>query len=371
MLPLIEGNDKPIPIPPTKLKVNDLVIFKDRQQNLIFHRLIYINPSQNLFLTKGDNNPKPDHPITKSQIIAKAHNIKRNQKTINIHTIYQTQATLYLQSLYHLVKQLQLQHVPFIFLKGLPVHFYINQHIPFRLFADNDILIQTKDLKQTTKILHRLGFKSHHSKTNTYKSQLNFIKPTKPFPIVIDLHLEPAISFTKIPTLIKLTPTKHITKYLFNHTQTINYQNINLPILSNEALLIYLLLHLFHHNFKGYHRFQLIQDLITKKTINWSKFSQDVTSLGYENIIYPGLKLIQKLYLPDLTIPHISTSFTAKIITFFLCHQPLEKNFIDQTRHQAARQRLFLTFLLAPTPLKFKFKQTLKPTTIKTAIKHY
>ncbi len=367
MSPLILPIDRPIPKSIKKLEIDELIIFKQKSK-LILHRLVYISPNQKIIITKGDNNFFPDSPINKSKIIGKVRQIKRQNRIITPNSIYKIQSSLYLKYLNQIVAKLHQQQINFIFLKGIPLHLYINNHIPYRIYADNDLLIHRSDFTKVKNIFTNLGF--YPAKT-TRSTQINFIKDTHPFPIVIDLHLEPAISFTKITSLAKLTPTTKLTKYLFHHLQTFTYQNISYPILDNETLLFYLLLHLFHHNFRGYHRFQLIHDLIIRKSIDWQKFQQLTLKLNYQNIIYPGLKLIQKLYLPNLSLPHLNPSLASRLSTFYFLHLPLTHFFITQTRFQAARQRLLLTMLLAPTSIHNKFKHFFSPITLRSIFATY
>ncbi len=367
MSPLLLSVDKPIPESIKKLKTDELIIFKQKNK-LIFHRLIYISPNQKIIITKGDNNFFPDSPINKSKIIGKVRQIKRQNRIISPSSIYKIQSSLYLKYLNQIVTKLHQQQINFIFLKGIPLHLYINNHIPYRIYADNDLLIHRSDFAKVEKIFTNLGF---YPAETTHSTQINFIKDTHPFPIVIDLHLEPAISFTKITSLAKLTPTTKLTKYLFHHLQTFTYQNISYPILDNETLLFYLLLHLFHHNFRGYHRFQLIHNLIIRKPINWQKFQQLTLKLNYQSIIYPGLKLIQKLYLPNLSLPYLKPSIASRLSTLYLLHLPPTYFFITQTRFQAAHQRLLFTLLLAPSSISYKIKQLFSPTTLKNIFTTY
>ncbi len=369
MLPTLLPEDKPLPLPAKNLQPNDFLLFKNNNNQLIFHRLIYKHPTQDIFITKGDNNLLPDPPIQKAQILAKVIKVKRKHQILTIANLYQTQSTLYLKHLHTLINQFQHHRLPFILLKGVPLHLYINQQTPQRIFADNDLLIRSKDFSHVHQIFLKLKFKP--ISPNNHTNQINYLKPTKPFPIIIDFHLKPAISFTKIPQLAQLTPSYQLTSYLFNNTQTFKVKQTNFPILNNEALLIYLLLHLFHHNFKGYHRFQLIADLIKQKSINWTKFQQDVLQLNYQNIVYPGLKLIQHLYLPKLTLPQLNPSPTSRFLSHHFNHQPLTNHFITQTRTQAARQRLLLTLLLAPTPFTKKLTTFLKPSTYISIFRTY
>lgn len=79
MLPLLkEGNIIEI-TNPRSLRLGDLVVFKFKKKNLIVHRIVKMD--RNNIITKGDNRPLCDIPITHQDVIGKV--IKVGVKRVN------------------------------------------------------------------------------------------------------------------------------------------------------------------------------------------------------------------------------------------------------------------------------------------------
>ena len=125
---------------------------------------------------------------------------------------------------------------------------------------------------------------------------MSFSKPAKDFFVVIDLHKEPAIGLTKVTEANKLLPISALTNYLFQHKRIIKINSVSYQILDNEALVVYLLIHFFHHNFKGAHRMTFIDNLIRNNKINWKEAEKIIDSLRLRGFIYPCILLLQKYH---------------------------------------------------------------------------
>lgn len=361
MAPLILPNDKIIIVKASSLKVNNIVVFK-KEERLIAHRLIYVSPTKDFFVTKGDNNLKSDGKIKPSQILGKVNSVKRNGETIKLSHIYLSQSSAYLEELTKINKVLGQKCIPYIFLKGLPLHLHLGQTFPKRLYLDADILINKTDLTQVDKILVYLGFKKQKhtlfDKKIKGSTQISYLKETNPFPVIIDLHLEPAIGFTKLKSINKLLPsTKQFTQHLFKNVQEINLNKRNFPILSTEALILYFFLHLYHHNFHGAHRLEFMDAIIRSQKIDWDKVVATTRKFNFTNFVFPGISILRQHYETPFPAAFIKaiTPFPAQRLVVKVIAK-LISPFNSGARAQEGAKRAILLFLLSPSSLTLKIK---------------
>jgi len=227
------------------------------------------------------------------------------------------------------------------------------------LYLDADLLIKRKDFNKAKKILIKLGYRKEQSellgKTVRNPTQITLIKDTKPFLTAIDLHLEPAIGFTKIRSFNQLIPSlKLFEKHLFENTQIVSINNTKFPILNTNTLIIYLLIHLFHHNFKGPHRMQLIDSLIRNQKINWNEIQNIIYKFKLENFTYPSLLTLKRYYQTPIPHEDISPTFGQKLVSCILIRLISPFNMGSRAREGAIR--FILLILLSPTPSMQKFK---------------
>gem|GEM_PF-4279311 len=346
-------------------KLNDivLILLKD---NMVAHRLVYLNHQRNYYLTKGDNNLHTDPPTTRSNILGIVTHIKRNGKIILLSHLYLTQSIAYISELSLLHRLFSKHRLPYLILKGLPVHLFITSLPPSRLYCDLDLLIKPKSLPLACKLLMRLGFqeKIEPRLTPLPPTQYTFFKQTPLSPIIIDLHTEPAVSFTRLPHLNQLLPSlPKITNLLWKNQVLFSQNQDQYPLLNHTTLLFFLFLHLYHHNFHGGHRLDLICELIKTQKINWKQLVKQINTTQTNNFVYPTLILLHKYY-PTLPIPpnflssmsstNILANSLASLLMFFI--QPF--NSLGKTRNRFLR--LLLLTLLSPKPLHSKFFLLLK-----------
>ncbi len=353
MMPLILPGDKPVVKKAAKYKVNDIVVF-NKSGRLIAHRIIYILPSGKYFITKGDNKLKADGKIKKSQILGKVEVIERNGQIIRLSHFYLSQSSVYLEQLKKINKAFVNNNISYIILKGLPLHIHFNHAPPQRIYFDADLLIERRDLRKTTKILNKLGYKKIRpilfGRKIRSPLQISFIKKTKPFHTTIDLHLEPSIGFVKLGKLNQLLPSiKPFQKHLFNNTNLISVNKTKLPILETETLIVSLLLHLFHHNFQGAHRIHFINSLIVNQKIDWSIIAKITYKFKLENLVYPGLLTLKRYYQTPIPCGKISPTFGQKLISCTIIK--LVSSFSSARKTQEGIKRFVFLVLLSPAPL--------------------
>ncbi len=361
MLPLIKLSDKSLLSKTHSFKINDIIAF-NKKGLLIAHRLIYVYPQKNFFVTKGDNNLKADGKIKPSQILGKVEEIEREGQKIRLGHVYLSQSINYLRELNRINIEFNNNGLAYIILKGLPLHLHFSKTPPRRLYFDADILIPKKDLVKASVILKNLGFRRLQlrlfAKSIKNPSQITFIKNTRPFPVAIDVHLEPAIALTKVKSLNRLIPkTSQFTKYLFDNIQEIKVENSVFPILKTDELVLYLMLHFYHHNFNGIHRLELINTVIKKEKINWDNISNLAKKFRFENFIYSVI-LMHKKYsntkIPSSFIKEITPSFFPRLSATIIANAI--NPFNSGGRTEEGIKRFLLLMLLSPVPITRKLE---------------
>lgn len=343
MIPLIHPEDKVIVKSSKNFQINDIVVFS-KNDKLVAHRVIHI-PRKNSYILKGDNSKVSDGMVKRKDILGKVEEIKRDGQVAILDHIYYTQSSTYLKELKKLDKRFSKEGIDYLILKGLPVHIFVNKKAPRRLYLDADILIRRKDYKKIHELLKDLGYEKRKSKLFGKKvknpTQVTYVKDTPQFPTAIDVHLEPAIGFTRKKTLNRLLPDiQPYTNYLFSNKSSVTINKTRFPILANEALITYLLLHYFHHNLQGAHRAHLIIDLVKKKKISWEKVSSALLKYKLIKPARVSLASLKKYF-------KLNTPLTKD-------HYPVLVNLIDPfsegRRYKEAAKRLVLVFLFSQKP---------------------
>lgn len=368
MVPLIHPSDKIVVKKTAFFKTNDIVVFK-KNDRLIAHRLIYIDPQKKYFIAKGDNNLKSDGKLRKNQVLGKVEIIERGKRKINLSHIYLSQSSNYLKEFKKLGESLSKNNIQYVILKGLPLHLHFNQSPPKRLYFDADLLIKKEYLSKAGKTLSKLGFKKQQhtlfGRKIKYPTQISYVKPTEPFPVVIDSHLEPAFGFTKLKGPNKLIPNKdRFQKHLFENIKYVRISDHKCPLLNIETLVVYLLLHLLHHNFNGAHRLEFINSLVKKQKINWKIVSEIINKFDLNNFIFPGILMLDKYYkteFPKTLIKEIRPpSFQNELAQLIAV---LVSPFDSGSRTMEGIKRFIFILLLSPHPISQKMRVILEDET--------
>ena len=363
MLPLLHPKDQVFyeKVSFAKIKTNDLIlVFK---KNLSFtHRVIY--RTDKYLITKGDNNLESDGKIYPRQIIGKITSVKRKSKIIDPEMLYLIQSSLYFKEIVKIISAFEKNKVNYVFLKGLPVHLYFEKTHPRRIYQDADVLIDKPDYKTATKILTKFGYKSTDSSLSpTLKKlkdktvEISFYKLVNGFPVVFDIHLEPAFMMTQIGSLDPLYPQKlinQLTQDMLKNKIEIKVNNEKFSILNSEFLIIYLALHFFHHNYTGAFRLELLDRVIRKlkiDSVSINRLIDIISKYRLKNYIYPVFYLLKKYY----KTPHLPSNSNAH-------YRP--SIFNDQTRLQAGINRFKNLFFLSPRPLIIKLLVFFNPQVI-------
>jgi signal peptidase I len=364
MLPILRPNDivyfKKTPF--LKIKVNDLIIFKKKNQ-LITHRVIY--KTKKYLITKGDNNPNSDDKIYPKQILGKVYQIKRNGQIFKPETFYLIQSTHYFSEIIKIKKEFDKENINYVFLKGLPLHLYFEVTHPKRLYADCDFLIDKKDFQKAEEILlknHYQKAELHWSKTakKMQKKELEatFYKKTNQFIITFDIHLQLVdLSIVHLGHFDELYPQKlidNLTEKFLKTKRKIKINNEPFLILDTYYLILYLALHLFHHNFTGAFRYDFLDKVIKKSKISiksWQEIALIIKKYQLNNFVFPVFFLLKKYYKTSVPPLFIRSIQPVNPLTRKLINKLTKINiFNDEPRIRAGIKRFLYLFIFSPSP---------------------
>ncbi|OIO15052.1 hypothetical protein COV53_02125 [Candidatus Gottesmanbacteria bacterium CG11_big_fil_rev_8_21_14_0_20_37_11] len=352
------------------VKVNDILMV-EKGRNVLIHRVIYKTPgiikTTPFLVTKGDNNQTSDGKIYAKQVIGKLYQYKRGNYVSNMDEIYLIQSTYYYQEIVKIKKELEKYKVDFVFLKGLPIHLFFEKKQPGRIYADCDILIDKNKFEKIQNIFVKNGYikyRSEYSKLHRMlkdkQTEVAFFKQTKDIDIVFDVHFEPVFMMNQLGKLDALYPEKlmrQMNEEFLCDKKIIKVNNETFPILSIPNLIIYLSLHLFHHNFRKIFRLELINIILNRlEFMTNKKLQKDVTDriVKYKlgNYIYPVFVLLQKYYYQ-----HFTASFLNKILPSEEKKRYISNNilpvdvFSHEDRIKSGITRFKNLYFLAPTSI--------------------
>ena len=346
MVPLILPSDKPLVRKAKNYKLNDIVVFK-KDDRLVAHRIVFVYPD-GYFQIKGDNNLTSDGRITKSRMLGRVDKVLRGGQRLSLSHVYLSQSSTYLQELNSLNKAMRNAKIAYVMLKGLPLHLAHGGRLPRRLYLDADILIKRKDYPRVEKIFLRAGFEPVRPKllgrTVRSFSQISFVKKVEPFAVIFDLHFAPAVGFTKATGLNKLIPSlSRYTNGLFEAVKEVGVEGALYPLLAGEDLVLYLLLHLSHHNYQGIHRMELIDRLIRTTKPDMEIVVNKAKKYGFEYFIYPSLFTINKFF-GAITLPeNLKIPYPVRLISkLVLNSSPFDE---DRKAVEGAKRFIFTFFL--------------------------
>lgn len=332
-----------------KLQIGDIIVYK-KNKRLITHRLIYKNKQH--VITKGDNNLECDHKLLPKQIVGKVIKIKRDNIFFIPEQLYLIQSTHYLNEIIKLKQKFEKNNIDHVFLKGLPIHlFYENTH-PKRFYADCDVLIDKKDFLKAEKIIEKEGYKKTFKQTGLVEN--NYFKIINGFSVIFDLHLEPAFLMTQFSGLEALYPQKLIdglTEELLTNKKQIKIDDTKYYILDTNYLILYLALHLFHHNFRGAFRYQFLDTVIKKSRLSkndWQNIQLTINKYQLTNFVSPVFILLKKHYQTPIAQSFLKQNKSP--ITYHLSPISALNIFNDEPRVKAGINRFLNILVLSSNP---------------------
>lgn len=363
MYPLLIDKDivhyKKIPV--SKIKVDDLIGFI-RNHQIINHRVIY--KSEKYLLTKGDHNFKPDPKVYPKSIVGKITHVTRKNQIINPENIYLLQSVNYFPEIIKITRLFDRNKINYTFIKGLPVYLYYAKTHPRRIYADCDVLTQPQYLSRVDRILHNLGYKKQTTSINPLldiflkqKLEVTYWKNVNNVIVSFDIHLEAVFLMVQTSNLYPLYPkslVKKFSKKLLDQKKAAYINNNVLPLLTTENQIIYLALHLFHDNFKGYYKYNILQKVINSSKFKEEKIVNAIKEYKLESFLYPVFAILTKHYTPKLSskfLKHISPKKKLKLINQFIQKINI---FEDDNRIHSGIKRFRSIYSLSPTPIFLK-----------------
>lgn len=358
-------------VPFQKIRINDIVGVK-KGKIVFVHRVIY--RTSDYLLTKGDANPRVDGKILAGNVLGIVEKIKRKGQESTPDKLYLFQSLLYFKEIKKVKRAFDKAGIDFAILKGLPLHLYLEKKIPRRIYSDCDLLVKENDIGKIEKIMKNVGYKKFndslsnlHDKFKERDPEISFYKKLNNAIVFFDIHLEVVFMMTKLGKLEGLYPrsmVKKITEKLLDETQNIKIDGESFRILSWENLLVYLCLHLFHHNYKGSYRYELIKTLIEKKRINYAQCAETIKTFRLENFVFACFPILLKYYktrVPQSFLKEIRPSKKIKLINKIILKSDI---FSQNDRLSGGEERFKLIFNLSPSPFYRKTLEFFNPQVI-------
>ena len=366
--------------PFSKLSINDFVTFLENKK-FITHRIIFksrlgLKP---YIITKGDANLQPDKKVVPKQILGKVYKIKRAGAIFDPEQIYLFQSTLYFNEILKVKKVFEKNNIELVFLKGLPINLYLEKTHPKRIYADCDLLIKKQEFNKVSRILKKLGFSTiettitkTHAKLRTKEPEVSFSKTIDNIRITLDIHLEAAFLIHTLGKMDSIYPQvliDKLTEAFLKEKKVIRIYNENFFILPTENLIIYLALHLFHHNLRGYYRYNLISKVLTKNKVDFNLMAEKIYEYNLRNFIYPVFILLIKYYkipIPKKFLNRILPS--AGKIRYINNHILNIDIFSEEFRVDSGIERFKFFFHLSPVNPYLKYFIFLQPGVLYTIL---
>jgi len=312
--------------------------------------------------------------------------VKRKGRVFRIDDLYLFQSTHYFQEIIKVKKAFEKLGINFVFLKGLPIHLYFQKTHPKRIYADCDVLVARPDYKKAEKMLFKKGFQkaktsfsSMHKRLKDKETEIVFYRNINNFSVVFDLHLEPVFLMNQLGSLNALYPqrlTNKMTEMFLNEKRTVKINGESFPILSRENLIVYLALHLFHHNFQGAFRYQLLDTVIRKSfLLRGSTYTQPENVSGFiknyrlENFVYPVFFLLKKYYRTPFPARFLKSIRPAVKALRYFRNNILKINiFSGGGRVEEGVERFKLIFFLSPNKISRKLLVFLSPQVVYSVV---
>lgn len=357
------------------IRINDILLINKRRK-LFTHRVIYKTDSY--IITKGDNNSTSDGKIYSHQIVAKARYFRRGDKKMRLEGLYTAQSLLYFHEITTIIKAFQKKAVDVLILKGLPLHLFYEGRRPNRLYSDCDILIAYKDKEKATSVLTGYGYikgdtalSALHKRLRDKETEDSFYKLVGSFPVVLDIHYEVIFMMTQLGKLDPLYPQSLIdemTASFLKDKRDVYIDAKEYPILSESNLILYLMLHFFHHNFTGTHRLSLIHNILSKirdKTALFNDVAAGIHRYHLKAYIYPTLLLLIKYYKTPIPPAFMEAVIPPESQYSYINRHVLAPSIFDERlRVQNGIVRFKNLFFLSPLPIWKKSLVFMNPAVI-------
>jgi len=381
MFPLLQDGDtiEYIQLPFHKIKLNDIVLVYSKDI-LVTHRVIY--KTKKTCITRGDNNAVADPTIQKGKVLAKMARFRRKGMWYDIQDAYLMQSSLYLNEIQRLELALQLKQIPHVFLKGVLVSLRYEHTIPKRIYADCDILIQRIHYQKMAHVMKALGYTlvektllSKKKENQEKNPEVSYAKTVNGILIVFDVHFEPVFLMTQLSGMNLLYPKSKLIELgelLINRAEQKKLYGFNYSLCSISDQILYLALHIFHHNFTDSIRYQLLDAVARKNMLKetWEELEATIRNFHLEGYTYGVFLLLKKYFKTPIPPSFLQTirpdSLKFQVTSYKINHTDI---FSQDSRMKAGIERFILIFFLSPEPLWKKSFLFIHPEVLYTGFK--
>lgn len=377
MYPLLQDGDsiEYVQTPFGNVRLNDIVLMS-MNKKLVTHRVIY--KTKKTCITRGDNNLAADINRQKGRVLAKVVRFKRKGTWHGLQDVYFTQSVLYLNEIKQLKTRFNYKKISHIFLKGVLISLRYEGIIPKRIYADCDILVDRDDQKEIEESFKVLGYKLQeypllftNKKNFKIPPEVSYIKIVSDVPVIFDVHFEPVFLMTQVGGMNLLYPPKLLKQLgddILQRKMMARIKRNIYPICSVSDQIVYLTLHIFHHNYTDSIRYQLLDSVIRKSATTkvWSDVERTITTYHLQGYLYLVFILLGKYFktpIPRSFIKVIQPSLFKKRIATYLFKKI--DIFSQDTRTKAGIERFILILLLSPNPFWKKILLFIHPETIR------
>lgn len=338
----------------SKIIVDDILLIK-KNNHTFLSRLIYKN---NYHLIVKQDCIKTPVRIYNDMLLGVAVSKKTSGLRVPLDNIYLSPYLIYLKEINHLNKLLLNHNISFLYLKGVPLYLHILNHPLRRFFFDCDILVNQKELEKFEDILRLNGYKKvntdlspRHAKLKDKVTEISYSKTIQGIPIVLDVHYEIVFMMNQIGKLEMFYPQNKIdelTGSFLRHRKFVTINSNRYPLLSDLHLVLYLSLHIFHHNYRGYNRYDFLDHVLNKIKVDWKNLENLISYFNFKNFLYFAFFYYQQFYrykLPENFLTNLAPK--NKIISKTIGNINI---FEDEQRTKAGIHRFVYLLLLSPTP---------------------
>jgi signal peptidase I len=374
MLPLLKPEDIVFinTISFEKIRVNDIV-FVHKKNTSFIHRVIYrkfVKKRIQYVITKGDNNNHADGHISSPHIYGIVSKIQRGKMIIGIDELYLLQSSIYLTEIIKIGNAFTKYKIDYVILKGLPLHIYYSHTHPRRIYADCDILVKNQNIAFISKIFSKHGYRTIqsefspiHKKFKDHYTEISFIKNSLLFPVTFDIHFEPIFMLNQLGKLESLYPQKlieQITDKFLREKRIVTVEHVPFPVLSTENLIMYLSYHIFRHNFKEIHRYELLhriwQTTGIKTRVNfYHRVRNEILMTKLNNFIYPVFIFLIRYFNTPIPKQFLTSIRPDKHKLDYINKNILTSDiFESEQRITAGIQRFKNVWALSPLPFYLK-----------------
>jgi len=362
--------------PSRQIHVDDIVVFRSNRR-FITHRVVFKDSS--FLIAKGDANDTIDGIMHKDRVLGLVNQVLRKGQMLDIGLLYMTQSAFYQKEVQEISDTFNRARLPFIILKGLPLHLYYEKTFPKRIYADCDVLIRKDVCENLLAHLRNRGYTRAKNSLvlnapDEKSDELHYYKLYHGFPVVFDIHTNLVFLFANLPHLESLYPKKLSEQFLEKcllRTRIISVHGNSYRILQQDLLILYLALHLFHHNMRGYHRYQFL-DIVIRKELGklgrkqrahfWNEINMLIVQYKVSSFVYYVFYLLKIRYKTPIPQTFLANIRPSCLVLWVLEKTVTKKTMFDnQDRLTAGIQRFVLALVLSPQSIWRKFCLVVEP----------